>query len=189
MKAARRDVGFTRDSAPSLECPPSLDCFTRDLKAAEVTQFDRSLRETIDRMLDLMKRERYVALSGPMAGFPLRVVAIDLAGSGQSQIVLINPVVEQVSTERQKDREGCLIMPGLVAHVERPVSMVVRAQSRTGQPVRLRVGGILARILQHHLDHLEGRSFFERVGPPERRGEVQRVRRVCYPEAPGDAIS
>ncbi|MFW6088880.1 MAG: peptide deformylase [Gemmatimonadota bacterium] len=151
------------------DSPLSLECFDRTLKAEEVTRFDRSLRDAIDRMLDLMRSNRYVALSGPMVGLPLRVVAVDLAGSGQSQIVLINPVVEQVSTERQKDREGCLVVPDIVAHVERPVSMVVSALSRTGQPVRLQVGGILARILQHHIDHLEGRTFFEHVGPQDRR--------------------
>lgn len=151
------------------DSPLSLACFDRNLKAEEVTRFDRSLGDAIDRMLDLMRRNKYVALSGPMVGLPLRVVAIDLAGSGQSQIVLINPVVEQVSTERQKDREGCLVVPDIVAHVERPISMVVSALSRTGQPLRLQVGGILARILQHHIDHLEGRTFFEHVGPGDRR--------------------
>jgi len=170
--AWRRMVADTK-SDPSFEADStlSLECFDRNLKAEEVTQFNRALRDSIDRMLDLMRRERYVALSGPMVGLPLRVIAIDLAGSGQSQIVLINPVIEQVSTERQKDREGCLVVPDIVAHVERPVSLLVRALSRTGQPLRLQVGGILARILQHHLDHLEGRTFFEHVGPTERRAQ------------------
>jgi peptide deformylase len=143
-----------------------LERFDRSLKAEEVTRFDRSLGAAIERMLDLMRRERYVALSGPIVGLPLRIVAVDLAGSGQSQIVLINPVIEQVSIERQKDREGCLLSPHVFAQVERPVSMVVRALSRTGQPVRLQVGGILARILQHHIDHLDGRAFAGHAGPP-----------------------
>lgn len=147
----------------------SLECFDRSLKSEAVARFDRSLRETIDQMLDLMRRERYVALSGPMVGLPLRVVAVDLAGTGQSQIVLINPVIEQVSTERHKDREGCLVVPGIVAHVARPASIVVSGLSPTGQPVRLQAGGILARILQHHIDHLEGRTFFDRVDPRDRR--------------------
>lgn len=157
MNAGTRDPGL------------SLERFDRNLKAEEVARFDRSLSEAIDRMLELMRQEQYVALSGPMVGLPLRIVAIDLAGSGRSQVVLINPVIEHVSTERQKDREGCLVVPDIVAHVERPVSLVVSGLSRTGQPVRLQVGGILARILQHHIDHLEGRTLVERAGLRDRR--------------------
>ena len=131
----------------------------------EVAHIDAALNVAIDEMLGLMRSAGYVALAGPVVGLPLRVITIDLTMSGRSQIVLINPVIEQVSTERQRDREGCLAIPELSAHVDRPVWIVVSGLTRTGRAVRLRAGGILGRIIQHQIDHLDGLTIFDRVRP------------------------
>jgi peptide deformylase len=129
----------------------------------EVERIDAELNVAIDEMLGLMRSAGHVALAGPIVGLPLRVVAVDLSASGMSQIVLINPVVEERSEECQRDREGCLALPELTGHVDRPVWVVVSGLTRTGRAVRLRAGGILGRILQHQIDHLDGLTFVDRV--------------------------
>lgn len=129
----------------------------------EVRRIGAELNVAIDEMLGLMRSAGYVALAGPVVGLPLRVITIDLTSSGQSQIVLINPVIEEVSEECQRDREGCLAIPELTVHVDRPVWVVVSGLSRTGRAVRLRAGGILGRIIQHQIDHLDGLTFIDRV--------------------------
>lgn len=131
--------------------------------ARDVERIDAALNVAIDEMLGLMRSAGYVALAGPVVGLPLRVIAIDLTTSGRSQIVLINPVIEEFSEECQRDREGCLAIPELTAHVDRPVWIVVSGLTRTGRAVRLRAGGILGRIIQHQVDHLNGVTFVDRV--------------------------
>ncbi len=150
--------------------------------AAPVERFDGALEAAIDRMLDLLARTGYPALSGPLVGYARRVIVIDLTGSGRSQVVLINPTLERVSTERQRDREGCLAIPGLLAHVDRPLWIVTAGLTRTGQTVHLHLGGLLARIVQHELDHLDGLSLLDRLDARERlRAEAWLSRRppVC----------
>ena len=131
----------------------------------EVEHIDAALNVAIDEMLGLMRSAGYVALAGPVVGLPLRVITVDLTGSGSSQIVLINPVIEEASEECQRDREGCLAIPDLTAHVNRPVWIVVSGLTRTGRAVRLRAGGILSRIIQHQIDHLNGLTFFDHACP------------------------
>ena len=131
--------------------------------AREVAHIDAALNVAIDEMLGLMRSAGYVALAGPVVGLPFRVITIDLSSTGRSQIVLINPVIEEVSEERQRDMEGCVAIPELTAHVDRPVWIVVSGLTRTGRAVRLRAGGILGRIIQHQIDHLDGLTFFDRV--------------------------
>lgn len=131
--------------------------------ARKVKHIDAPLNVAIDEMLGLMRSAGYVALAGPVVGLPLRVIAIDLTTSGRSQIVLINPVIEEFSEEFQRDREGCLAIPELTAQVDRRVWIVVSGLTRTGRSVRMRAGGILGRIIQHQIDHLDGMTFIDRV--------------------------
>jgi len=144
--------------------------------AVVVERTDAALDLAIDRMLDVMRRGGYPALAGPVVGVPFRVIAIDLSRSGRSQIVLINPEVEAVSTERQLGREGCVALPGLTAVVDRPLWVVITGLTRSGQEVRLHAGGILGRIAQHQIDHLDGRTFVDRLDARRRRVAEARLR-------------
>lgn len=137
-------------------------------RPADPKRVDPALRSLIDALLEVMRRGGYPSLSAPLLGVSRRVIAIDLARTGQSQVVLVDPVLEAVSVERQVDREGCPGLPGVMGNVERPLRVVVSGRTPDGQHVRLHAAGLLARLLQHELDHLEGRSFLDRVRGPER---------------------
>jgi len=160
---------------PDLDLRP-LEIGERHAPAALVERTNAALDSAIDGMLDVMRRGGYPALAGPVVGIPFRVIAIDLSRSGRSQIVLINPEVETTSTEHQLGREGCVALPGLTAVVDRPLWAVIKGLTRSGQEVRLHAGGILGRIAQHQIDHLDGRTVVDRLDARRRRVVEARLR-------------
>lgn len=162
--------------------PPTLEPDLERLRstAPPVTQIRGPVQEAVDRMLELVGRSGYPALAGPHIGFRGRVVVVDLSRTGRRPIVLINPVVESVTRETQVDAEGCHLLPDLVTDVERPVRVAVRGRARSGQTVRIRAAGLLGRILQHQLDHLDGRLLLDHLHGVRRVAARRRFR-----QAPG----
>lgn len=150
----------------------------RDLRRASplIGEIDEATERGIERMLRLMCDAGYPALAGPHVGLFRRILAVDLSGQGRSRIVLINPVVASRSREQQSDLEGCLCLPGLTARIRRPVQISVHARARTGHHVRLEAGGLLARILQHQIDHLNGVLLLDHLPPNDRSALTRRLR-------------
>jgi len=175
-KPARGVLGMTvKSPRPDLGLRP-LGLGERHRLAAPVEYTLAALDSAIDGMLEVMRRAGYPALAGPLVGIGYRVIAIDLSRSGRSQIVLLNPEVETTSTERQLGREGCVALPGVTAVVDRPLWVVVRGLTRSGQEVRLHAGGVLGRMVQHQIDHLDGRTFVDRLDARQRRVVEARLR-------------
>jgi peptide deformylase len=112
-------------------------------------------------------------------GVPLRVFVIDLSVGkrGGEVIALVNP--EFVEREgMQLEDEGCLSVPGFTATVARPARAVVRGLDRHGQEAIVRGEGLLARALQHEMDHLDGKLFLDRLRGIKRDLIVRRIRRL-----------
>lgn len=149
------------------------------LPTQPVAQIDDTLQSGIENMLRLLRRTGYPAVTGPQIGLPKKVVAVDLSRTGRSPVVLVNPVVTGVSPERSVDLEGCLNLPGLLAKIRRPQHVRVTGLARTGQVVHVEVGGLLARILQHKIDHLEGTLFLDHLTARERILLQQRARQIA----------
>lgn len=135
------------------------DARPQDGPVPPVTGDDGDLNRVIERMLYIICRTGHPSLSGPQVGLDRRIVAIDLSRTGQRPVVLVNPEIEATSIETQVDTEGCLHHPGVLKRVERPVQVTVTGTAPSGQTVRLHAGGFLARLLQHQMDHLDGRPF------------------------------
>jgi peptide deformylase len=115
-------------------------------------------------MIDTMYAAPGIGLAAPQIGVPLRVCVIDLSVGkvGGTLHTLINP--EFVEREgMQVEDEGCLSVPGFTASVARPARVVVRALDRRGAPTTVDGTGLLARALQHELDHLDGVLFLDRL--------------------------
>ena len=147
--------------------------------ARAVTTFDRDLDSLIDDMVDTMYAAPGIGLAAPQIGVPLRVAVIDLSGGrrGGELHVLINP--EWVTREgMQLEEEGCLSVPGFNATVPRPERAVVKALDRTGAERLVEGTGLLARALQHELDHLDGKLFLDRLRGLKRDMIVRRVRKL-----------
>lgn len=133
-------------------------------KAEPVAEITDDIRQLIDDMIETMYAAPGVGLAAPQIGVPLRVCVIDISGGrrGGQVITLVNPeFVER--TGMQLEEEGCLSVPGYNATVARPERAVVRGLNREGEEVTIEGTGLLARALQHELDHLDGTLFLSRL--------------------------
>jgi peptide deformylase len=126
-------------------------------RAKKVTQFDRSLHRLLDDMLETMRDAPGIGLAANQVGVPLQVAVIEL----EDKITeLINPQIVKATGEIV-DWEGCLSIPGFVAEVKRHAKVTVKAKDRHGKEFRLKGEELLARALQHEIDHLNGILYID----------------------------
>ena len=147
--------------------------------ARPVATFDEEIQRLIDDMIETMYAAPGVGLAAPQIGVGLRLAVIDLTigKKGGDLVVLVNP--EFVEREgMQLEEEGCLSVPGFNATVPRPARVVLRAQDRTGATRTIEGTGLLARALQHEIDHLDGRLFLSRIRGLQRDLIVRRIRKL-----------
>lgn len=148
--------------------------------ARPVTAFDAELGRLIDDMIETMYAAPGVGIAAPQVGVPLRVFVIDLSvGKTAGELhTVVNP--EFVSRDGvQLEDEGCLSVPGFTATVPRPVEAVVRGVDRFGGPVEVGGKGLIARALQHEIDHLDGRLFLDRLRAIKRGSIVRKIGRLA----------
>lgn len=127
-------------------------------KAEPVGKITKKLKELIDSMAQTMYAADGVGLAAPQVGVSRRIIVIDV---GEGLIELVNPAII-ASEGRECASEGCLSIPGVYGDVERASRVTVEALDRNGKQVQLQAEGLLARALQHEIDHLEGVLFIER---------------------------
>jgi peptide deformylase len=147
--------------------------------ARDVDVITNETTALIDDMIATMYAAPGIGLAAPQVGVPLRIFVIDLSvGRDPSGLfVMLNPVfVEQEGM--QLEEEGCLSMPGFTATVARPNRVVVRGLDREGRE-QIREGtGLLARALQHEMDHLDGKLFVDRLRGIKRDLIVRKIRKL-----------
>jgi peptide deformylase len=147
--------------------------------AASVTDFGADLHRLIDDMVDTMYAAPGIGLAATQIGVPLRVCVIDLSVGkrGGELHVLVNP--EFVEREgMQLEEEGCLSVPGFTATVARPLRAIVRSLDRHGAERTVEGNGLLARALQHEIDHLDGVLFLDRLRGIKREMIVRKIRKL-----------
>ena len=128
-------------------------------KAKPVAKINKMVRALIDNMVQTMNEADGVGLAAPQVGVSLRVIVIDV---GDGLIELINPEIVE-SDGCETSTEGCLSIPGMFGEVERFTCVTVQGLDRHGNPVSIKGTELLARALQHEIDHLEGVLFIERA--------------------------
>ncbi|MGH7503757.1 MAG: peptide deformylase [Longimicrobiales bacterium] len=147
-------------------------------KAAQVQTVTPEVRALIADMFDTMYAEDGVGLAAPQIGVSERILVIDTREDGSTPIALVNPVLVEASEETEKEDEGCLSLPGLNDIVERSLRVIVNGLDREGKPQRIEAEGLLARALQHELDHIDGILFIDRVSPLKRQMLLKKWRKV-----------
>ncbi len=140
-------------------------------KAEDVREFDDDLRSLVRDLFETMYHADGIGLAAPQIGISTRVVVLDLHREDvdDEQLALVNPTVTWLSKETDKQSEGCLSIPGLEEIVKRPVEVRVDAHDPDGKPVTVEAEDLLARALQHEIDHLDGLLFLDRVSPLKRK--------------------
>ena len=127
------------------------------LKGEPVDSFSKYLHELLDDLTHTMRDAPGVGLAAPQIGETQQVCVIEV----EDQLYeLVNPVITRSSGE-ENDLEGCLSVPGYVAYVKRKEKVWVEAQDRYGKRIRSVGVGLLARAMQHELDHLEGKLYID----------------------------
>jgi peptide deformylase len=154
-------------------------------KGARIQTVGAEVRQLIADMLETMHAAKGVGLAAQQVGYALQLTVIDVRGvtdrpstlewQGQPvdvdafmPLVLINPEVRPYG-ETVSGPEGCLSFPEIYAEIPRPESAHVRALNDKGEPIEFRCGGLLARAVQHEVDHLNGILFIDRMSAQDRR--------------------
>lgn len=132
----------------------------------EVTKFDDAFRLLTSAMLTTLEEAEGVGLAAPQIGVDGRFFVVDIRDG--KQYIFVNPEILETSEELGPYEEGCLSIPGVYHNVTRPVRVKVHAQDEYGKAFTLEADGLLARVIQHENDHLNGHMFIDRLTPEEK---------------------
>ena len=120
--------------------------------------------ELLRRMRRIMREANGIGLSANQIGLPHRLFVAEVPGKdGNKFYAVFNPQIEKIEKEKVVMEEGCLSVPGIYGDVERPARLTLRGQDKRGKPVRIKAWGMLARVFQHEVDHLDGKVFLEKA--------------------------
>ncbi len=152
-------------------------------KADPVTQVGEDELRLIEDMVETMHDAPGIGLAATQLGVPKRIIVIDLsAGEEDGQVrVLVNPEISSAQGE-QVEQEGCLSVPEEYADVRRPESLQVNALGHDGQSLELDAEGLLARVICHEVDHLDGILFVDHLSSLKRSLIARRVRKLVARE-------
>lgn len=138
-------------------------------RAEDVDAVDDDVRELVRNMFETMYDADGVGLAAPQIGLSRRIIVVDPHEPDVEPFALVNPIVVESGDELEKAEEGCLSIPDIRDIVERPATCVVEGLNLDGEPVRIEAAGLLSRVLQHEVDHLDGILFLDRLTPLKRR--------------------
>ena len=151
-------------------------------KTSRVERIDSSLDRLIKDMVETMQAAPGVGLAANQVGVPLQLAVIDLSSREDEEqrhplLVIINPEILAMEGSVIEE-EGCLSIPDYAEKVKRAVRVKVRAQDRTGKSFELEAEGLMAKALQHEIDHLNGLLFVDRLSPLKKSFFKRRYKKV-----------
>jgi peptide deformylase len=146
---------------------------------APVTSFDSKLEELISDLFETGWHANGLGLAAPQVGVNLHLAVVDLSigKDPEAQLVLANPKIVR-SEGRLNTEEGCLSFPGMFTHINRPRSIVVKAQDDQGEPFELEAEGLLAQAICHEVDHLNSVLLVHHLRGLKRSMFVKRIKKL-----------
>lgn len=135
-------------------------------KCTPVKEFDSAFKMLTDAMFDELIEADGVGLAAPQIGISQRFFVVDIRDG--KRYVFVNPEIVETSIEKGPYEEGCLSIPGVYHDVERPLRVTIQARNAEGKLFNLNADGLLARVIQHEYDHLEGKLFIDHLSPEEK---------------------
>ncbi len=139
-------------------------------KSAALKSVDVAARKLFDDMLETMYDAPGIGLAAIQVGVPLRQVVLDVSKEGEEKkpLFLANPEIIWSSEQRADYEEGCLSIPDFYEMVERPSEVKVRYLDRHGEAMEVHANGVMATVLQHEIDHLNGVLFIDYISKLKR---------------------
>jgi len=133
-------------------------------KSEDVEEFDDRLGELIEKMIETMIVEGGVGLAAPQVGVSRRLVVVNPdPHNPDTLLALVNPRILSRSDETDCLEEGCLSVPGIRGKVERSIEIEVEYKDPRGEKYCVRIDGLVSRIIQHEIDHLDGVLFVDHL--------------------------
>ncbi len=164
---------------------PIYNCFHEVLQKPtyKVNDFDGSLKKLIDNMTETLgKISNGLALAANQVGESKSITVINMKRAGfehdRENIVLINPVIESYSDDEEEDQEGCLSIPTYYEKVPRSTDIQIRYNDLDMKEHVIEVSDFFARIIQHEIDHLEGKLILDRISPLRRTLAKSRLKKI-----------
>jgi peptide deformylase len=162
----RSTVLVAKEALPEAPLPIHI-LGSRELRTAarRISKVDESVRELARDMLRSMYTAKGIGLAAPQVGIArqLLVIDLDLEEAATPPLVLINPEITAAGSSLNTYEEGCLSIPKVYLNVVRPSVVEVSFRDELGRPRKLKADGLLARCIQHEMDHLQGVLFVDRV--------------------------
>jgi peptide deformylase len=134
-------------------------------EARRISRVDEAVRDLARDMLRSMYTARGIGLAAPQVGVhqQLLVIDLDIENAAAPPLVLINPEITTTSGSLDTYEEGCLSIPGVYLDVVRPSAIQLSYRDEMGRPRTMKADGLMARCIQHEMDHLKGVLFVDRV--------------------------
>lgn len=129
-------------------------------KSKEVEHFTKEVYDLIEQMKQIVVKENALGLAAVQIGIPKRIIVCRVNDEFK---VFINPEIKAFSKQKDCLEEGCLSLPNIYGEVERPKTITLLAKNEEGKKIKLKVFGLLSRIIQHEIDHLNGILFTDKA--------------------------
>ena len=140
------------------------------IKAKPVETFDEKLKTLTDDMFETMHSVNGIGLAATQIGVAKQVAVIDISPEKNEPLVIINPAIQILDPSKTEDYdEGCLSVPGFFEKISRPSDIKLTYQDLNGKKQEIKPEGLLTKVVQHELDHLNGRLFVDHISELKRR--------------------
>ena len=140
------------------------------IKAKPVETFDEELKTLTDDMFETMHSVNGIGLAATQIGIAKQVAVIDISPEKNEPLVIVNPEIQILDPSKKEDYdEGCLSVPGFFETISRPSDIKLSYQDLNGQKQEIKPEGLLTKVVQHELDHLNGRLFVDHISELKRR--------------------
>jgi len=140
------------------------------IKAKPVETFDEELKTLTDDMFETMHSVNGIGLAATQIGVAKQVAVIDISPEKNEPLVIVNPKIQILDPSKKEDYdEGCLSVPGFFETISRPSDIKLSYQDLDGKKQEIKPEGLLTKVVQHELDHLNGRLFVDHISELKRR--------------------
>ena len=172
-RKSRNNVSTTKVAKEAIDNPPleiyKLGSNTLRTTAKRISKVDVDTRKLAREMLQSMYSAKGIGLAAPQVGISKELLVIDInfEDSAAEPLILINPEITAFGSTLNSYEEGCLSIPGVYLNVIRPSTIKLKFRDEMGRPRKMNADGLLARCIQHEVDHLKGVLFVDRVTSKE----------------------